>query len=92
MADGTVEVRDECTLWTDQDFGEACLCVQLRDHERLSLLAGETAALSPGPAAVGVAVLPMGATLTDEREPEAFEQTSDLAQLERGPSTHRRAT
>jgi hypothetical protein len=55
LADGTVEVRDERTLWTDEDFGEAFLCVQLRPHERLSLIEGETAALSPGPAAVGLA-------------------------------------
>jgi len=55
LADGTVEIRDERTLWTDQDFGEAFLCVQLRGHERLTLIEGETAALSPGPAAVGLA-------------------------------------
>ena len=55
LSDGTVEVRDERTLWTDQDFGEAFLCVQLRDDERLSLLEGETTALSPGPEAVGLA-------------------------------------
>jgi hypothetical protein len=55
LADGTVEVRDERTLWTDQDFGEAFVCVELSDHQRLSLLEGETTALSPGPAAVGVA-------------------------------------
>ena len=54
LADGAVEVRDERTLWTDEDFGEAFLCVHLREHERLSLLEGETEALSPGPAAVGL--------------------------------------
>ena len=55
LADGTVEIRDERTLWTDEDFGEAFLCVQLGEHERLTLIEGETAALSPGPAAEGLA-------------------------------------
>ncbi len=55
LADGSVEVRDERTLWTDQDFGEAFLCVQLRDRERLTLIEAETVALSPGPPAVGLA-------------------------------------
>lgn len=55
LPDGVVEVRDERTLWTTEDFREAFICVQLRPGERLSLIDGETAALSPGPDAVGLA-------------------------------------
>ncbi len=54
LADGGVEVRDERTLWTNGDFREAFVCVLLRPGEELSLLADETAALSPGPRAVGL--------------------------------------
>lgn len=54
LPDGGVEVRDERTLWTDEDFGEAFICVLLRAGERLTLLEGETVALSPGPDAVGL--------------------------------------
>jgi hypothetical protein len=54
LPDGGVEVRDERTLWTNGDFREAFVCVQLQPGERLSLLADETGALSPGPAATGL--------------------------------------
>ena len=54
LPDGGVEIRDERTLWTTQDFGEAFLCVHLRSSERLNLLEGETVALSPGPNAIGL--------------------------------------
>ncbi len=53
LADGGVEVRDERTLWTTEDFGEAFVCVRLRAGETLTLLPGETGAISPGPAAEG---------------------------------------
>ena len=54
LPDGSVEVRDERTLWTDEDFGEAFVCVLLASGQRLSLIEGETRAVSPGPAAVGL--------------------------------------
>jgi len=54
LPDGVVEVRDERTLWTTEDFAEAFICVQLRSGERLSLIADETRAISPGPAAIGL--------------------------------------
>ncbi len=54
LPDGGVEVRDERTLWTDEDFREAFVCVHLRSGERLTLLEGETVALSPGPNAIGL--------------------------------------
>lgn len=54
LPDGVVEVRDERTLWTTDDFGEAFVCVQLRSGEQLTLIGDETTALSPGPAAVGL--------------------------------------
>jgi uncharacterized membrane protein len=53
LADGGVEVRDERTLWTTEDFAEAFVCVRLRAGETLTLLPGETGAISPGPAAEG---------------------------------------
>jgi hypothetical protein len=53
LPDGGVEVRDERTLWTDEDFGEAFVCVRLRAGETLTLLPGETGAISPGPPAEG---------------------------------------
>lgn len=74
LPDGTVEVRDERTLVTDQDFGEAYLCVQLLDHERLSLIEGETAALSPGPAAVGLAQPCDGGTEVVVRQEERVQK------------------
>ncbi len=54
LPDGGVEVRDERTLWTTQDFGEAFVCVRLRAGQTLTLLPGETGAVSPGPAAEGL--------------------------------------
>ncbi len=54
LPDGGVEVRDERTLWTTQDFGEAFVCVRLRAGETLTLLPDETRAISPGPAAEGL--------------------------------------
>jgi uncharacterized membrane protein YgcG len=52
-ADGAVTVVDERTLWTDEDFGDAFVCVQLAGGQRLTLLP-ETGALSPGPSAVAL--------------------------------------
>lgn len=49
-ADGTVIVVDERTLWTDEDFGEAFLCIQLTSGQRITLLEG-SGAVSPGPPA-----------------------------------------
>lgn len=73
-SDGTVEVRDERTLVTDQDFGEAFVCVQLRAHERLSLIEGETAALSPGPAAHALAQPCDGGTEVVVRQDERVQK------------------
>jgi uncharacterized membrane protein YgcG len=53
-SDGSVEVRDERTLWTDGDFAEAFVCVHLSGQQRLILLADETGAISPGPPATGL--------------------------------------
>lgn len=47
--DGAVIVRDERTLSTRGDFGEAFICVALAPGQTLTLLEG--GALSPGPAA-----------------------------------------
>jgi hypothetical protein len=54
LADGGVEVRDARTLWTDADFGEAFLCLHLQPGQRMTLLPGETGAISPGPPAIGL--------------------------------------
>jgi len=47
--DGSVLVRDERTLTTDENFAEAFICLDLGDGESVTLLGG--GALSPGPAA-----------------------------------------
>lgn len=47
-ADGSVVVADERTLWTDEDFGEAFVCVRLAPGQRLELLP-TAGAVSPGP-------------------------------------------
>ena len=49
QADGSVIVRDERTLTTDEDFGEAFVCIDLAAGQTVTLLDG--GALSPGPAA-----------------------------------------
>jgi uncharacterized membrane protein YgcG len=49
-ADGGVTVRDERTLWTDEDFGEAFICVGHDGAQRLTLLDG-SGAVSAGPSA-----------------------------------------
>ena len=50
QADGTVVVNDERTLWTDEDFGEAFICLQLNRNQSVRLLA-DSGAISPGPSA-----------------------------------------
>ena len=49
QADGSVIVRDERTLTTDEDFGEAYICIDHTAGQTVTLLDG--GALSPGPAA-----------------------------------------
>jgi uncharacterized membrane protein YgcG len=49
-ADGSVTVRDERTLWTDEDFGEAFICVGHPRTVTLTLLDG-SGAVSSGPPA-----------------------------------------
>ena len=49
QADGSVMVRDERTLTTDEDFGEAFICIHLAAGQKVTLLKG--GAVSPGPAA-----------------------------------------
>lgn len=49
QADGSVVVRDERTLTTDEDFGEAFVCLNLGQGQSVTLLDG--GAISPGPAA-----------------------------------------
>ncbi len=49
---GDVVVVDERTLWTDEDFGEAFVCVHHTADQQLTLLAA-TGAISPGPNAAG---------------------------------------
>jgi uncharacterized membrane protein YgcG len=51
-SDGGVVIVDERTLWTNQDFGEAFVCVRLERGQRLTMLP-ETGAVSPGPPAEG---------------------------------------
>ena len=48
--DGSVVVVDERTLWTDEDFGEAFICIGHESQVRVTLLDG-SGAVSPGPAA-----------------------------------------
>ncbi len=48
--DGQVVVDDTRTLWTDGDFGEAFICVELENGQSLTLLDG-SGALGPGPSA-----------------------------------------
>ncbi|MBS3934504.1 MAG: DUF2207 domain-containing protein [Truepera sp.] len=50
QANGEVIVSDERTLWTDDDFGEAFICVRLESTQRITLLDG-SGAISPGPPA-----------------------------------------
>lgn len=47
-ADGSVIVDDTRTLWTDEDFGEAFICLLLEGDQRVTLLEG-SGALGPGP-------------------------------------------
>ena len=47
---GSVVVFDERTLWTDEDFGEAFICLGHPARVRVTLLDG-SGAVSPGPAA-----------------------------------------
>lgn len=47
-ADGGVVFDDTRTLWTDDDFGEAFICVGLQAGQRLTLLDG-SGGLGPGP-------------------------------------------
>ena len=49
QADGSVVVRDERTLTTDEDFGEAYICIDHTAEQTVTLLEGGV--LSPGPAA-----------------------------------------
>ncbi len=46
--DGGVIVEDERTLWTDEDFGEAFICIGHPANVRVTLLEG-SGAISPGP-------------------------------------------
>jgi uncharacterized membrane protein len=48
--DGSVVVTDERTLWTDEDFGEAFICIGHDFGVRVTLLEG-SGAVSPGPTA-----------------------------------------
>ena len=48
--DGSVLVIDERTLWTDEDFGEAFICIGHPSRVRVTLLDG-SGAVSPGPPA-----------------------------------------
>jgi hypothetical protein len=51
--DGAVIVRDERTLWTDEDFGEAFICLEHPRSVTLTLLEG-SGAISPGPPATAL--------------------------------------
>jgi uncharacterized membrane protein len=51
--DGAVIVRDERTLWTDEDFGEAFICVGHPRSVTLTLQDG-SGAVSPGPPATAL--------------------------------------
>ena len=51
--DGSVVVVDERTLWTDEDFGEAFICIGHAADERVTLLEG-SGAISPGPSATAL--------------------------------------
>lgn len=42
QANGDVLVTDERTLWTDEDFGEAFICVRLAPGQTLTLLEGSS--------------------------------------------------
>lgn len=62
--DGTVEVHDTRTLWTDGSFGEAFLCIELTPDQRITVLP-QAGALSPGPRAVAFAQPCAGGTGTE---------------------------
>ncbi len=49
-SDGSVIVNDTRTLWTDEDFGEAFICVRLAGDQSITMLEG-SGALGSGPAA-----------------------------------------
>lgn len=48
LSNGRVIVDDTRTLWTDEDFGEAFICLNLQPNQRVTLLPG-SGALGPGP-------------------------------------------
>jgi hypothetical protein len=50
LPDGDVKVVDERTLWTDEDFGEAFICIGHPTGVTVTLLKG-SGAVSPGPPA-----------------------------------------
>ncbi len=50
---GDVVVDDTRTLWTDDDFGEAFICLELEDGQRVDLLPG-SGAVSSGPPATAL--------------------------------------
>ncbi|UCH27104.1 MAG: DUF2207 domain-containing protein [Trueperaceae bacterium] len=50
LANGDVIVDDLRTLWTDEDFGEAFICLELTPQQSVILLEG-SGAVSPGPPA-----------------------------------------
>lgn len=47
--DGSVIVDDTRTLWTNEDFGEAFICIRLTPRQQITLLEG-SGGLGPGPA------------------------------------------
>lgn len=51
QADGRVLVTEERTLWTDEDFGEAFICIGHGAGVRVQLVVAESGAVSPGPQA-----------------------------------------
>lgn len=43
LPDGTILVNDERTLWTNEDFGDAFICIEHSPNERVVLLPGSGA-------------------------------------------------
>ncbi len=80
---GDVIVDDTRTLWTDGDFGEAFICIELDDGQRIDLLPG-SGAISSGPQATaftqscpgGTELVVRNETRVDERRVRFHYQVS----------------
>src|SRR5690606_18524250 len=72
--DGSVLVDDTRTLWTDEDFGQAFICLALTRGQRVTLLEGSGAVSSGPPARAFTQRCDGGTELVVERERRVAER------------------